>query len=434
MPWEVVAFIIFGLVFLFLLSGISVAVSLGGVAILTAYIFLGSAGSLAYAPWNIGTMFILVAIPLFIFMGELLLCSGMSDRLYTGTTALLGRLPGGLLHANIASCSVFAAISGSSVATAATIGTVAIPEMEKRGYEHRIVLGSLAAGGTLGILIPPSIAMIIYGSMTGQSIGRLFIAGVIPGIMLALLFMSYIAVRVITRPQLAPSYVEIPLKHRVLQIIGIWPVFLIMFTVLGGIYLGVTTPTEAAAVGALMALAFSLIYRKLTWSILRQCLRTTVKTTSMIMFLVVGAQLLVSILTSERVPDNILAWVNSLAVSPLVILILIYFVYLFLGCFMDGTSLMLVTLPIVFPIIKALGFDPIWFGVALVILIEMALLTPPVGLNVYVIHGLRPDRPLSEVFIGIIPFFVMMVVGLVIVTIFPQLATWLPATMMKVGG
>ena len=434
MPWEVVAFIIFALVFLFLLGGISVAVSLGGVAILTAYIFLGSAGSLAYASWNIATKFILVAIPLFIFMGELLLHSGMSDRLYTGATALLGRLPGGLLHANIASCSLFAAISGSSVATAATIGTVAIPELEKRGYEHRIVLGSLAAGGTLGILIPPSIAMIIYGSMTGQSIGRLFIAGIIPGIMLALLFMGYIAVRVMTKPQLAPPYEKIPLKHRVLQIIGIWPIFLVMFAVLGGIYLGVTTPTEAAAIGALMALAFSLIYRKLTWSILRQCLRTTVKTTSMIMFLVVGSQLLVSILTSERVPDNILAWVNSLAVSPLVILILIYFVYLFLGCFMDGTSLMLVTLPIVFPIIDALGFDPIWFGVALVILIEMALITPPVGLNVYVIHGLRPDHPLSEVFIGVVPFFVMTVVGLVIVTIFPQLATWLPATMMKVGG
>ncbi len=434
MPWEVVAFIIFGLVFLFLLSGISVAVSLGGVAILAAYLFLGSAGSLAYASWNIATKFILVAIPLFIFMGELLLHSGMSDRLYTGATALLGKLPGGLLHANIASCSVFAAISGSSVATAATIGTVAIPELEKRGYEHRIVLGSLAAGGTLGILIPPSIAMIIYGSMTGQSIGRLFIAGIIPGIMLALLFMGYIAVRVMTKPQLAPPYEKIPLKRRVLQIIGIWPIFLVMFAVLGGIYLGVTTPTEAAAIGALMALAFGLIYRKLTWSILRQCLRTTVKTTSMIMFLVVGAQLLVGILTSERVPDNILAWVSSLAISPLAILILIYFVYLFLGCFMDGTSLMLVTLPIVFPIIDALGFDPIWFGVALVLLIEMALITPPVGLNVYVIHGLRPDHPLSEVFIGVAPFFVMTVIALVIVTVFPQLATWLPGTMMKVGG
>ena len=434
MPWELVAALIFGLVFLFILGGISVAVSLGGVAILTAYILLGSAGSLAYASWNIATKFILVAIPLFIFMGELLLRGGMSDRLYTGSTALLGRIPGSLLHANIVSCSIFAAISGSSVATAATIGTVAIPELKKRGYEHKIVLGSLAAGGTLGILIPPSIAMIIYGSITGQSIGRLFIAGIIPGIMLALLFMGYIVVRVMTRPQLAPTYEKIPIKRRILDIIAVWPVLLIMFAVLGGIYLGVTTPTEAAAIGAIMALAFSLAYRKLTWASLRQCLRTTVKTSTMIMFLVVGAQLLVSILSSERIPDNILAWVESLAISPLAILILIYIVYLFLGCFMDGTAMMLVTLPIVFPIIKALGFDPIWFGVALVILVEMALLTPPVGMNAYVIHGISPDHSLTEVFIGIIPFFVMMVVGLAIITAFPILATWLPASMMKVGG
>ena len=225
MPWELVAALIFGLVFLFILGGISVAVSLGGVAILTAYILLGSAGSLAYASWNIATKFILVAIPLFIFMGELLLRGGMSDRLYTGSTALLGRIPGSLLHANIVSCSIFAAISGSSVATAATIGTVAIPELKKRGYEHKIVLGSLAAGGTLGILIPPSIAMIIYGSITGQSIGRLFIAGIIPGIMLALLFMGYIVVRVMTRPQLAPTYEKIPIKRRMLDIIALNPTY-----------------------------------------------------------------------------------------------------------------------------------------------------------------------------------------------------------------
>jgi C4-dicarboxylate transporter DctM subunit len=434
MPWEIAALIIFGMVFLFLMFGISVAVSLGGVAILMTYLLTDVVGALGYAPWNIGTKFVLVAIPLFIFMGELLLRSGLSNRLYTGSTALLGRIPGNLLHANIVSCSIFAAISGSSVATAATIGTVAIPELEKRGYDNRIVMGSLAAGGTLGILIPPSIAMIIYGSMTGQSIGRLFIAGIIPGIILSLLYMSYIVVRVMTRPQTAPVYEKIQLRTRILQIIGMWPIFVVMLSVLGGIYFGVTTPTEAAAIGALMALIFSLSYKKLTWSIMRECLRTTVKTTSMIMLLVVAAQLLVGVLTTLRVPDNILAWVNSLALSPLLILLVIYGVYLFLGCFMDGTSLMLVTLPIVYPIIVALGYYLIWFGVALVLLIEMALLTPPVGLNVYVIHGLRPQIPLTEVFIGIIPFFFMTLVALAIVTAFPQLATWLPSTMMRVGG
>jgi len=429
MPWGVITIIAFGLVFLFLFSGIPVAVSLGLIGIITAAIFVGHTQALGYACWNICTNFVLVAIPLFILMGQFLLHSGISDRLYSGSSALLGRIPGGLLHANVASCAVFAAISGSSVATAATIGTVAIPELEKRGYESKIVLGSLAAGGTLGILIPPSIVMIIYGAMAEQSVGQLFIAGVIPGIMLTLLFMGYITARVITKPELAPTFEKIPLKLRVLRIKSIWPVGVIMFIVLGGIYLGVVTPTEAAALGASTALVFALAYRQLNWQIMKEVLRDTTKTTAYIMLLVVGAQLLTGALSMLRVPDNAVLWVTSLAVSPLVVLMLIYLLYLFLGCFMDGMSMMVVTLPVVVPIINSLGFDPIWFGVALVILIEMAMLTPPVGLNVYVIHGLRPDRPMSEVFRGIVPFFLMMLLGLIIVTAFPVIATWLPDTM-----
>ena len=430
-PWYILGIIAFGLVFLFLFSGIPVAVGLGLVGIIVAVIFLGfgHAQALGNAPWNIGTQFILVAIPLFIFMGQILLHSGISDRLYTGATALLGKLPGGLLHANIASCSVFAAISGSSVATAATIGTVAIPELEKRGYESKIVLGSLAAGGTLGILIPPSMCMIIYGAMAEESVGQLFIAGVFPGIMLTLLFMGYILVRVITKPRLAPSFEGMPWKQRSLRILSIWPVAVIMFMVLGGIYMGVTTPTEAAALGAFTSMVFALAYRRLNWQIIKGILRDTVKTTAYIMFLVVGAQLLTGTLSMLRVPDNAVLWVTSLAVSPMIVLMFIYILYLFLGCFMDGISMMVVTLPVVVPILRSLGFDLIWFGVALVILVEMAMLTPPVGLNVYVIHGLRPDRPMSEVFRGIIPFFFMMFLGLAIVTVFPIIATWLPSTM-----
>ena len=430
-PWYILGIIAFGLVFLFLFSGVPVAVGLGLVGIIVAVIFLGfgHAQALGNAPWNIGTQFILVAIPLFIFMGQILLHSGISDRLYTGATALLGKLPGGLLHANIASCSVFAAISGSSVATAATIGTVAIPELEKRGYESKIVLGSLAAGGTLGILIPPSMCMIIYGAMAEESVGQLFIAGVFPGIMLTLLFMGYILVRVITKPRLAPSFEGMPWKQRSLRILSIWPVAVIMFMVLGGIYMGVTTPTEAAALGAFTSMVFALAYRRLNWQIIKGILRDTVKTTAYIMFLVVGAQLLTGTLSMLRVPDNAVLWVTSLAVSPMIVLMFIYILYLFLGCFMDGISMMVVTLPVVVPILRSLGFDLIWFGVALVILVEMAMLTPPVGLNVYVIHGLRPDRPMSEVFRGIIPFFFMMFLGLAIVTVFPIIATWLPSTM-----
>ena len=428
-PWYILGIIAFGLVFLFLFSGVPVAASLGIIGLLTAALFLGHVEALGYACWNICTQFILVAIPLFIFMGQILLHSGISNRLYSGASALLGKLPGSLLHANIASCAVFAAISGSSVATAATIGTVAIPELEKRGYQPKIVLGSLAAGGTLGILIPPSICMIIYGAMAEESVGQLFIAGVFPGIMLTLLFMSYVLVRVITQPGIAPAFEGMHWKQRSLSILNMWPIAIIMFMVLGGIYLGIVTPTEAAALGSFTALVFALTYRKLNWQIMKGILRDTAKSTAYIMFLVVGAQLLTGTLSMLRVPDNAVLWVASLAVSPMLVLMFIYLLYLFLGCFMDGISMMVVTLPVVVPIIRTLGFDPIWFGVALVILIEMALLTPPVGLNVYVIHGLRPDRPMSEVFRGVIPFFFMMLLGLIIVTAFPPIATWLPSTM-----
>lgn len=427
--WAVATLVIFGMVFLFLFIGMPVAGGLGIAAIIGGIIFLGKFGIAAYVPWEVGDSFVLTAIPLFIFMGEVLLRSGLSIRLYDGAAAVLGRLPGGLLHANIGSCAIFAAISGSSLATAATIGTVALPELEKRGYENKIACGSLAAGGTLGILIPPSISMIIIGAMTEQSIAKLFIAGVFPGIMLVGLFISYIVVRVIIQPQLAPPFEKIPLKRRALNIISMWPVMVIMLFVLGGIYLGVTTPTEAAAVGAFMAMVFALIYRKLNWLTLKASLLGAVKITAMLLFIIVGAMILSGILGLLKVPFKMVAWVASLPFPPLAILIGIYIMYLFLGCFLDGLALVVLTVPIVFPIIRELGFDTVWFAVALVILVECCLLTPPVGTNVYVIHGLRPGRPMSEVILGAMPFFFMMLVGLAIITAFPIIATWLPSTM-----
>jgi len=427
--WAVATLVTFGMVFLFLALGMPVAGGLGVAAIIGSLIFLGNFGLATYVPWQVSNSFILTAIPLFIFMGQVLLHSELSIRLYDGAAAVLGKLPGGLLHANVGSCAIFAAISGSSLATAATIGTVALPELEKRGYENKIACGSLAAGGTLGILIPPSISMIIIGAMSEQSIDRLFIAGILPGIMLALLFISYIIVRVIIQPRLAPHFESISMKRRVLSVISMWPVAVIMGTVLGGIYLGVTTPTEAAAVGAFMAMVFALIYRKLNWLTLKASLLDAVKITAMIMFIIVGAMILSGALGLLRVPFMMVDWVASLPLPPLAILIGIYIMYLFLGCFLDGTALVVLTVPIVFPIIEALGFDPVWFAVALVILVECCLLTPPVGTNVYVIHGLRPGRPMSEVILGAMPFFFMMVIGLAIVTAFPMIATWLPSTM-----
>lgn len=431
MSWGIITIIVFGAILLFIFMGVPVAVALGLVGILSANLLLGGTAVAEYVPWRVCNSFVLTALPLFIFMGEVLLYGEISKRIYDGSVALVGNLPGGLLHGNIVSCAIFAAVSGSSVATAATMGTIAIPELEKRGYDSRIVLGSLAGGGTLGILIPPSMPLIIYAVLVEESVGRLFIAGVFPGVMLALLFMIYIAVRSKMQPKLAPPLERMgTLKLRILRALRMWPIFVIVVIIIGGIYLGVTTPTEAAALSASVALIFSLAYRKMTWSNFQKCLLSTVKTSVMVLFIVIGASIVAGTLGILRVPDSIATWVTSLELAPLLVLSFIFLMYIFLGCFFEGLSMMVLTMSVVHPIILSLGFDSIWFGIALVVLIEMAALTPPVGLNLYVIHGLRPDRPMTEVIIGSMPFFLLMIVALAIITAFPTIATWLPSTMM----
>ncbi len=422
--------VVFGTVFFLILLGIPIWISLGISGMVCALIFLNNFGVIQHAPWNVLTSFVLIAIPLFLLMGNIMLRSGLGTALYDGASALLRKMPGNLLHANITSCAIFAAISGSSVATAATIGTVAIPELEARGYDRKLVYGSLAAGGTLGILIPPSIGFIIYGSLVELSVGRLFIAGVFPGILLASLFMVYAGTRVIINPQLAPTVTEkMTLQETIVKVAAMWPVILLMAIVLGGIYLGIMTPTETAAVGAVIAAILALAKKRLTWSILKESLRETVKTTSWMIALMVGAQILSATVAMLQIPGGIVELVTALPFPPLIILMGIFCVYLFLGCFIDGFSMQVLTLPFVFPVITALGYDGIWFGVCLVILIEAALLTPPVGANVFVIHGLVPDRPVSEVIKGSMPFFLMMLVCLAILTAFPDIALWLPGTM-----
>jgi len=428
MPWQVITAIVFGAILLFLFSGVPVAASLGAVGILSAFFFLGRTGAVAYAPWKVCASFILLAIPLFVFMGEVLLYGEISRVLYDGSAALVGGFPGGLLHANIVSCAIFAAVSGSSVATAATMGTISIPELEKLGYDTKLILGSLASGGTLGILIPPSIPLIVYGVLVEQSIGKLFMAGILPGIMLASIFMMYIAIRTKIQPKLCPPFDKIPLKQKALRAARMWPILVIMVIILGGIYSGVMTPTESASCASSAALIFTLAYRKMTWSILRQCLLSTVETTSMVLFIIVGANMVAGTLSLLRVADDMAFWVTSLNISPLAVMASIFIMYIFLGCFFDGISMMVLTIPIVYPVIVSLGFDPIWFGIALVVLIEMAAITPPVGLNLYTIHGLRPDHPITEVIFGSMPFFLLMIAALAILTAFPQIATWLPST------
>ena len=429
MDWSTITLFVFGLILLLLFMGTPVAAGLGLVAMLTAVLFLGKMGGIAFAPWTLSSSFIMTAIPLFIFMGDLFLYGGLSKKLYDGSTAIVGKLPGGLLHANIVSCAVFAAISGSSVATSVTIGTMAIPELEKRGYDIKLVLGSLAAGGTLGILIPPSIALIIYGVLVGESVGALFMGGIIPGILLSLLFMLYIGFRVLRRPALAPSYVTMPWKSRIVKALEVWPTVILIGIIFGGIYTGVMTPTEAAAVGASVALLYSLAYRKITWRLFTKSLLSAVKTSTMVLFIVIAANMVSGTLSFLKVPAEMSAWATSLGLAPLMLLSFIFLMYIFLGCFFDGISMMVLTLPVIYPIVIALGFDSIWFGIVLVILIEMAAITPPVGLNLYAIHGLRPDRPISEVIIGALSFFIVMIAMLGVLKAFPILATWLPSTM-----
>jgi len=415
-----------------LLLGQHIALALLFSAFLGYYFLLGGPlpGTIGVSTFNLTYNFVLTAIPLFIFMGEIILRTGFSRQLYSGLSRWFQLLPGGLLHSNIGACGMFAAVSGSSVATAAAIGTVALPELEKRGYDRKLSAGSLAAGGTLGPLIPPSIAFIIYGVITETSIVRLFMAGVFPGLLLAGMFMAYIALRVVFNRSLVPEEDAESWGSRLRGTVEILPIAFLMILVLGGIYAGVMTPTEAAAIGAFGALLMAAGFRMLTWLILWESLKESARATAFIMFIIVGAMLLGVVLANLRIPGALANMVLEAQLTPLMVMLAVYAIYFVMGIFFDGVSMMIITLPVIFPVVSAVGYDPVWFGVAFVIIMEVGLLTPPVGLNLYVIHGISKHRPFSEVAIGSAPFFVVMLVVLAIVHAFPQLSVWLPSVLL----
>lgn len=426
-----------GAIVVLLLSGIPVAFALSLIGLVGIYWLMGGGAPAASGMvlWRSANNYILTAVPLFIFMGVILEHSGISAKLYAGLSIVLRRLPGGLLLSNIASCAIFAAITGSSAATEATIGTIAIPEQEQRGYNRSMIVGSLTGGGALGILIPPSIIMIVYASMVGESVGRLFAAGLIPGIVAAILFMVYIAVGTSIRPGLAPREKKIRMARKdILSVLGgiLPPVFLIGL-VLGTIYLGVATPTEAAALGAVGALILAVAYRTLNWQTLKESGLQAVQLTCMMLFIVIGAQLISFVLANLEVPRQMAMFLASLSVAPIVILIGIYILYLMLGCFFDGLSMMVLTLPVIYPVILELGFDSVWFGVILVILIEVGMLTPPVGINLYIMQGIAPQCSFTEIVRGSIPYFCLYLSVVGILTAFPIVALWLPAHMIGPG-
>ncbi|CQR70709.1 Sialic acid TRAP transporter permease protein SiaT [Sporomusa ovata DSM 2662] len=412
---------------LLLLTGVPVAFSLSLAGLAGMYFLAGGVTTFAQVP-NIAYKslddFVLTAIPLYVLMSQILLSGKVGSDLFEVASKWLRHLPGGLGIATILACAIFAAISGSSVATAVTIGAVAIPEMLSRGYNKQMVLGSVAAGGTLGILIPPSIPMILYGSITGESVGQLFISGVVPGVLLMLLFITLV---VFQAREVVPEPAASWAKRLEALRRSFWGLMLPVLVV-GGIYAGWFTPTEAAAVGTIYSLIITFfVYKTLTWRDLSSILADSVKTTTMIFAIIIGAMLFGFVLTVLQLPQQMTEFVIALDAGRWIILLLINLVLLFLGCFLETVSIILITLPILYPIIMKLGFDPIWFCVIMVINMELALITPPVGMNLFVIQGISENTRMEEIAKGVLPFALVMVLLMIVLALFPNILIWLPA-------
>lgn len=375
------------------------------------------------------TTYSFTVIPLFVLMGELATVSGLSEGIYKVADKWLRRLPGGLGIATIGACSGFAAICGSSVATAATLGKVALPEMEKYNYDTKLATGSVAAGGTLGFLIPPSIGFVVYGILTEQSIGKLLVSGFFPGFILAAAYGIIIIVWALSYPGAAPSNPEkVPLTEKLRELRSIWELIVVFFLVMGGIYLGFFTPTEAGAIGAFFLFVVTLMRKRLTRAALIEALTSTTRVSVMIFMILAGAYVFTYFMALTMIPMKLSAYLSGLTLSKYAILAVILIVFLILGCFLDATSMMVLTLPVIFPTILELGFNPIWFGVISVLMMEAGLITPPLGLNIFVIAGVA-DVPMETVFKGAIFFLLAIFAVVLLITIFPQIALFLPGIM-----
>jgi len=423
--------ILVGLMIL-VLAAVPVAAVLGILSFVLDNISMGGTltPALAEIYWDKSKEFILVAVPMFILLGEIMLRAGIARRMYAAVIQWLSWLPGGLMHANIGSCTIFAASSGSSVATAATVGTVAYPEIEARGYNERLFLGSLAAGGTLGILVPPSINLIIYGLLTDTSVPELYLAGIIPGVILSSLFMLTIVIACIYRPSWGGETVKTSWGQRIRCLPDLLPPIVLFVAVVGSIYAGVATPTEAASIGVCMAVIIAAAFKTLNLKMLKEAFEGTMRTTAMIMLIVFAAIFLNFVLGFMGITQTMLGFISELGLTPVQTALLIIVFYLFLGMFMETLSMMLTTVPIVFPIVMALGvpeFSDVWFGILITLLMEAALITPPIGVNLYVVHGIRVrGGHFNDVAIGAIPFLIAMIAMILLLVAYPHLATWLP--------
>ena len=418
------------IILLLVLIGLSLPVgaALGvlGLSLDPLFSMLPLSRALGEISWSSSNEFLMVAIPLFILLGEILLRAGFAERMYGAMALWLSWLPGGLMHANIGASTLFAATSGSSVATAATVGTVAIPQIKRHGYNESLFLGSIAAGGTLGILIPPSINLVIYGVLTNSSVPKLYLAGIIPGILLAVLFMVVVVVACLAKPSWGGKRITASWGDRFASLRHLLPPLGIFLMVVGSIYAGLATPTEAAALGVVGAMLLALVFGKLRLAMMREALEGTMRSTAMIMLIVISASFLNFVMTAIGLTDAMTASITGLGLSRGWMLLVVVVFYVILGCFMETLSMMIVTIPLVAPIMTSLGYDPIWLGIVIIVLVETALITPPVGLNLFVVHSLRKSGSMNAVIVGALPFVGALFAIIALLAAFPGLALWLP--------
>jgi tripartite ATP-independent transporter DctM subunit len=376
--------------------------------------------------WEAFSSYGLTVIPLFVFMGQLAFQAGISRRLYDSANILFGSRRGGLAMATVGACAGFSAICGSTNATAATMASVTVPEMRRYNYDLGLATGTVAAAGSLGILIPPSVILIVYGILTEQSIGQLFAAGILPGIVLGFLFLLTIYIRTLLRPDLAPAGSQRSWKEKIRSLAGVGETIVLFSMVMGGIFFGFFTPTEAAAVGAFLTLVIALVRGEMNWKRFLQSMADTTRISCMVMIIVTGAIIFGHFMAVTRIPYTLAAWVSALPFPAYVVMGIIVLIYLLGGCFMDALAMIMLTIPILFPVIQNLGFDPIWFGVVIVLITEMGVITPPVGVNVYIVHGTVADVPLETIFRGVFPMLLAIILCNILILFFPQIVLFLP--------
>ena len=431
---EILLTIFFISVLLFFLgSGIWVALSMIGVSAIGMMLFTSRpvGDAMATTIWGTSSSWTLTALPLFVWMGEILFRTKLSENLFKGLSPWMQKLPGGLIHVNVVGCALFAAISGSSAATVATVGKMSIPELRKRNYPEKILLGSLAGSGTLGLLIPPSIILIIYGVAVQESIAKLFIAGIIPGIMIALIFMSYVIIWSLINKKSMPKIIEeYSFFEKIKRSKQLLPVIILILAVIGSIYTGIATATEAASLGVVGALILSYFQKSLTLKTFKSSLLGATKTSCMIAFILAGSTFLSLAMGFTGLPRNLALWIQNMDLSPYVLIFVLMIFYIILGMFLDGISAVVLTMAIIEPMIRQAGFDMIWFGIFLVIVVEMAQITPPVGFNLFVLQGMA-KKDMGFIAKSAFPLFLLMILAVIIIIAFPQLALWLPEQMIQ---